>query len=263
MHDAPEAEPQESPYIRLPWALVAAVLAGVLVVALAAGLYANRYLRPQLQIATPIPLATATPAIARTVAPAPAPTSIATAPAPTSIATAAPTAEPLPGATVSAATLPAPQPTFSTPAASTSVATSIDATLMPASEPTISPELEDEVGNAYQHYWDVRAEALLDLDSTHLPEVMAGEHLTSVEKFIEQLRSEGHALLTDVDHKYAVVSASVDAAEIVDTYTDTSVYVDPNSHAVLSQPANDVLQEQYQMARIDGTWRVISLVRAP
>jgi hypothetical protein len=65
-----------------------------------------------------------------------------------------------------------------------------------------------------------------------------------------------------VNHKYAIVEASSTDAEIADSYTDSSVYVDAQSHAVLSQPTNDVLEEEYRMSRIDGAWRVVSLVRA-
>jgi hypothetical protein len=244
MDDTHDAEPEESPYIRLPWPLVAAALGGVLLLALGLGLYANRYLRPQVGIVpTPIATAAAAPAPASTVVPTPAPTLLIT-PAPTSVS------------------VPLSPPPTSGPTISPSSANSTPF-IAPTIRPTVSPDLVDELGNAYQHYWDIRAVALLDLDSSRLSEVMAGDHLVAVEKLIEQLRTEGHALLTDVDHKYAIVSASADEAEIADTYTDSSVYVDPSSHEVLSQPANDVLQEQYRMTRIDGTWRVVSLVRAP
>ena len=99
MDDAHDAEPEKSPYLRLPWPLVTAALAGVLLLALAVGLLANRYLRPQVGVVpTPLPLAAAavptaalvpTPTPAPPVAPAELPTPLAQptaiAPSPTAV----------------------------------------------------------------------------------------------------------------------------------------------------------------------------------
>ena len=51
--------------------------------------------------------------------------------------------------------------------------------------------------------------------------------------------------------------------QIADEYTDDSFYVDINSHQSLTQPVAGGVKEQYRMNKIDGTWRVVSLVRAP
>ncbi|HLZ29571.1 MAG TPA: hypothetical protein VKV73_19820, partial [Chloroflexota bacterium] len=95
MDDAPDAEPEAPPYIRLPWPLVAAALGGVLLLALALGLFANRYLRPQLGAApTSLPLAAAAePTTGPTPSPAPSPT-LAPTPIPTPITVATPTQPP-------------------------------------------------------------------------------------------------------------------------------------------------------------------------
>ena len=90
---------------------------------------------------------------------------------------------------------------------------------------------------------------------------MAGDHLLAAEELIAQLRSEGRAILTDVKHNYVILRASPDEAEIADEYTDDSIYVDITSRQKLTQPVGDIVKEQYQMDRIDGSWRVVSLVR--
>jgi len=244
-HLPDEMEP--SPYLRLPWPLVAGGLLAVLGLALAAGLLANRALREQLTLPTPTP---------------PAAVALATAP-PNIAATAVPTRLSPPTAQ------PAPVPATATAAPATPGSVSATATPLVVSSPsasprpTVDPVLADEVSQAYQHYWQVRAEALFDLDPSRLPEVMAGEHLAAAEQLIDELRSEGRAIVTDVDHHYAVVRASPDTAQIADTYVDQSIYVDPQSHSPLTGPANDKLQELYEMNKIDGTWRVVSLVRSP
>jgi len=259
MDDAHDAEPEQSPYVRLPWGVVAAGLAGVLLIALAAGLFANRYLRPQVGVV-------------------PTPIAIAAVPASPTPSTPVPTVAPTPAATPLVVAMTETRPTVSAPTGTAVPATAASALLsatpttlaiLPSATPTtvatpretLSADLVAEIDAAYQHYWQIRAEALFDLDSSRLSEVMTGEHLAAIAKLIDELRAEGHALLTEIDHRYVIVSASANDAAIADTYTDSTVYVDSTTHEALSQPANDKLQEQYQLTRIDGSWRVVSLVR--
>src|SRR5207244_4520241 len=58
MSEAPDAEREPSPYVRLPWPAVAAGLLAFLALVLAVGLFANRNLRPQLSV-VPTPSAAA------------------------------------------------------------------------------------------------------------------------------------------------------------------------------------------------------------
>src|SRR5437870_4829466 len=187
MDDAHDAEPEQSPYLRLPWPLVAGGLAGVLVLALAAGLFANRYLRPQVSVVpTPIsPVAAAPP---------PAPTSV---PAPT----VAPTPTPAPAATpLVLATAAAPTATAQPVIAAVSPTTAVTSIPTPTARPTLDALMVAEVGKAYENYWQVRAQALLELDKTHIDEVMAGAHLASVAQRIDELSIENRAIKTAVDH---------------------------------------------------------------
>jgi hypothetical protein len=252
MTDARDAKGEDSghAYVRLPWPLVAAGLFGVLVLVLAAGLFANRYLRPQVGLVpTEVPLAAP---------PASTPLTVAAVTS-TVAATSTPGTERTPLIIFPPAATPEPT-TLPTPSVAPTAAASLSAA---TPRPTVSPELAAEVGDAYKQYWEIRAEALFALDTSRLQDVMAGDHLVAVERFISELQSEHHAIQTEVDHNYAIVRASQDEAEIADTYTDSSVYVDAMTHQIIGSPTNDVLREQYRMNRIDGTWRVVSLVRAP
>src|SRR5713226_6042943 len=87
-HDADAETEQAMPYMRLPWPLVAAGLIAILAVVLGIGVFANRYLRPQVgPVPTPelpaiaAPPVTSTPQVATSV-PTPAPTLVVQAPAP-------------------------------------------------------------------------------------------------------------------------------------------------------------------------------------
>lgn len=226
-------EDAPSPYMRLPAPVVAVALLILLGAALGIGLYANSNLR-QPGVVVPTPPAAVPPTIAPPTQ-TPQPTVV-----PTPLIVVIPTATPMP----------------------TSVPTVIP-TVEPTTTPTVSPEEAKEIGDAYQTYWQVRAEALYDLDTSHLPDVMAGEHLADAEDLIAQLRNEGRAIETKVSHKYVVFQATDTTAKIADQYVDDSIYIDPTSHAELSQAQGGTLLEQYDMEKIDGTWKVVSLVRAP
>src|SRR5207237_10507699 len=138
---------------------------------------------------------------------------------------AAPTAPPPPAGAARQSVAATPTP-IAVPTAIAVFATQMPGTSTPVAaptpRPTISPELTAVIGDAYQEYWQVRAEALYDLDASRLQEVMAGDHLAAVQERIDELRADGHAIQTDVDHKYVIVEATDDNAKLVDTYVDQS-----------------------------------------
>ncbi len=271
MSDTPEPDPESSGYLRLPLPVVGIGLFVLIAVLLALGLYANANLRSP-GVVIPTPVAASTPP-ANTAAPvAAAPTQIPSATPVPVAATATPTSAPGTSLSTPPLLVPAQTPalvdatsvavlaTSQSPSA-TAVTTAIPLSPPSTPTPTVSPELAAEVGDAYQAYWQVRAQALYDLDATHLPEVMSGDHLAAAQDLLTQLRSEGRAIQTNVSHNYVVVSASDTSAKVADEYVDNSVYVDISSHNDLSQPTGATVREEYEMEKQDGSWRVVSLVR--
>ncbi len=239
------AEAGQTSYLRLPWPQVALGLVGIVVVALAIGLFANRYLRLQVGLVS-TPVAALTPVPPATPAPPPAtspPVGAAPTPAPTQLAQTLPSATATPHRET-------PTPTEALPA------------VTPSARPTLDPVQVAEVSAAYDRYWQVRSEALLDLDKTRLPEVMGGDHLNSIAQLVDQLQGENRAIKTDVDHDSHVVGVKGDAAEVADDYISNSFYVDPVTKHPLSEPGSDELRVLYRMAKFNGTWRVVDSVRA-
>ena len=256
MDDAHDAEPEQSPYVRLPWGVVAAGLAGVLLIALAAGLFANRYLRPQLTVqptpilampvGTPIPPVAAPPGPTRSPAPTSMPALVPTetrAPAPQLSATSVGST---PTAVLTTGTIEPSSPLTTTPTAS--------------APPTFNPIAAAQVEKAYENYWQVRAQALSELDKSHLDEVMAGDHLDTVSRLIDELGSEKRAIKTTVDHDFRVVQLVGDAAQVFDAYISDSVYVDPVTQQPLSDPTSDELHIIFRLSRVDGRWKVVDSV---
>jgi hypothetical protein len=234
-NDQPEGKEEPAPYVRLPWYVVAAALIVVLGAALVVGLYFSRTSR-QEPVAAP-------PQIDRT-----PPTTTAELPA---------------------AVLPTPLllvPGTSTPAAVTSKPGTASVTAVPTPRPettaTPDPRLVAEVTAAFENYWNIRIQALLDLDETHLAEVMGGDHLRVIAQRIEELRSQNRAVRTDVDHDIHVLDVSTNGAHVVDDYISNSVYVDAATREPLSEPASDELRVLYRLEKSDGTWKVVDSVQA-
>ena len=138
------------------------------------------------QALTPRPTATSAvapavqPTLAPTAARTPAVTTVPT-PVPAVAPTLAPTSQPTPLAIV----IPAAQPTAAPSSAS---ATAGASTSVPAANgtpypfPTASSEVAAAVSDAYLHYWSVRADALLALDSSALDQVAAGDELAALDR---------------------------------------------------------------------------------
>jgi hypothetical protein len=143
-------------------------------------------------------------------------------------------------------------------------ATAVDAKpTTPSPLPTVEPTLAAQVGQAYEEFWRVKSKALLELDPTHLPDVMDGEYLNDTRDLIDQLQAEGRAIKTQVSLNYTVVEASTDTATIVDNFVDNSVYVTAGTDDALSDPTADHLSVLYRLNRISDSWKVVQSVRSP
>ena len=246
MSDAPEPErdPSAAPYLRLPMPLVAGVLLVFLAALLALGLYANRNLRPQ-GIVVPTPLEGPTPSAT--------PQAMAAGAAATALTTEARTPLVLVVATPTKALA--------------TLAPTLTSGPSPASEsptplPTVEPALAAEVGKAYENFWRVTSQALLELDETHLPEVMDGDYLATVTKRISELRAEGQAIKTHVILNYEVIQATAQSASVVDDFEDDSVYVKMGTEETLTEPAGDQMRVLYRMRLSSGVWKVFDSVRS-
>ena len=124
--------------------------------------------------------------------------------------------------------------------------------------------LEKEIEQAYLHYWDVRSQALLTLDTSHLADVMGGAELTRDQEQVEQLKAQNQAVHIEVVHRLAFVNVGEDKAQLYDEYTNTSYLVDPVSKAALGSPGpGGIAKVSYQLEKTDGTWKVMDGARMP
>lgn len=224
-HDQSEAQ-QASAYLRLPTPVAAAAIAVFLIALLAVGIYANSNVRPPPgAINTPV-----VPGVAPTATSMPVAAVLANATATTMVIVMTPT----PALTVGQSPGPSPSPTLDT-------------------------QLASELGQAYEHYWQIRGDALLNLDGSKLPDVADGAQLKALEDLIAQLKSEGHAIQTNVDHNYRVIDTSNDTGHVLDVYVSNSVYVDISTGGRVSEPSGDRVSELYDLKWMGGTWKVVNL----
>jgi hypothetical protein len=221
------------------------------------------------QALTPRPTPTVAPLVQPTTAPTVAPTfalTLVPAVAPTAIPTARPT--PTVAAVVSPAEITSPAPS-ATPLVGDVVEVNgtpvlaVNGTPIPL--PTTRPEVAAAVSDAYQRYWSVRADALLNLDPTGLDQVAAGDELAALEKNIKDLRAQGRAVKTDVQHHLSVLTAFDDKALVSDRVRDSSVYVNPEDDQPLpgevapsSPDEAPEVTSVYELQLVDGTWKVVS-----
>jgi hypothetical protein len=122
--------------------------------------------------------------------------------------------------------------------------------------------LEREIEAAYLRYWQVLTRAYLELDTSQLAEVMAGDELIRTEQQIQQLKAQGRAAKLDVVHQTAFVKVAPDSAIVYDQYLNRSVFMDAATKEELktSQPPTTE-KLSFHMEKVGGVWKVVEGVR--
>lgn len=158
-------------------------------------------------------------------------------------------------ATGATATIAAP-PTTTAPAAAAP-------TIAPPPRPTPWPRvgrtaLEREVEEAYARYWMVLVQAYYTLDTSRLPEVMAGEELRRQEEQIRELGSQGRAGKLIVEHRISFPQVSDDRVVIYDEQLNRSLFLDAATRTEFrTSAAPETEKLTFEFRKIDGTWKVL------
>lgn len=132
--------------------------------------------------------------------------------------------------------------------------------------PTISPSatgvraVKSEVEQAYLEHWDVYAEALLTLDGSHLPEVLAGAALRVVQKQVKELSAANQPALVRVEHRYRITIVNEDTAIVEDRYINHTVRLDPTTMEPIEPDPNQRVHKSYTLKKVGGVWKVTDIV---
>jgi hypothetical protein len=168
---------------------------------------------------------------------------IGTDPAPTAPAVAAPTAAPT--AVAGAAT---PQPS------SAPTPSGLPPGIGVASSPT-----ERAVGEAHERYLRIYSEAVLNLDTAHLHEVLAGEALQSVTDEVNDLKRQGRPVrINESDRLVALTDVTETSALLMEVFTSRSVYVNPATGQPYPRTGPpERISQSYTFQKVDGVWKIV------
>jgi hypothetical protein len=189
-------------------------------------------------------------------------TATTTAPA---TATAAPTVAAVPTPVVAPTRVPTPLTVAASATPRATVLLSV--TLVPAppwwqrSEDT-PPALVQPLVDGYLRFWEVRAQALLTLQSAPLNGVMSGEPLRDELAAIERLRSANQAQRVEVGHSITVLWATTERGAVLDDLADRTTVVPLGASPPPSpSPPAKPYRMAYLLQRTSNGWQVVDSVR--
>jgi hypothetical protein len=139
----------------------------------------------------------------------------------------------------------------------------VSITATPVATVAVTPSsIEGAVLLAYENYWMVYSEALYNLDSTRLPEVMTGPRLDRALSEIQNLKRDGRAVRIAVENTPIVVSVNGDTAVVLDKYKNQSFFVNPTTKQPITQPGtSETIQDSVTLTRVGTSWKVLDAVR--
>jgi hypothetical protein len=153
-------------------------------------------------------------------------------------------------------------PTPTTTATETTPAAATSPTPTVVARPSATPDPEVEVLTAYANYWELYAEAVLNLDHSILTGVASEEELQQVREEIEALRANGVALRVVIEHRPTVIELTDTSATVFDEMTNNSFYVDPETHEPPEgEGSGETLVDTFFLEKVDGQWMVIRSIR--
>lgn len=130
-----------------------------------------------------------------------------------------------------------------------------------SSSPKPSPvSMEAEVEQAYLRYWEVYADALLNLDEGRLEEVLTGEALETTRQLVEEQTSKNQPVRVRVEHDYRVIVAGDDFATVDDNFLSHSVRLDPRTGEPIEQDPNLKVRNSFTLRKVGGTWKVAEII---
>lgn len=131
-----------------------------------------------------------------------------------------------------------------------------------APQPTATPDPESEVLAAYLGYWELYAEAVLNLDESVLVGAASPDELQQVRDEIETYRSQGVALRVVIEHRPVVLELTETTATVFDEMTNDSFYVDPETlEPPEGEGSGETLIDTFFLEKVDGRWIVIRSTR--
>jgi hypothetical protein len=122
--------------------------------------------------------------------------------------------------------------------------------------------IEPAIWQAYEEFWDARADALYELNAGLLEPRMAGPALERERAGIESLRGQGQAQVIDIDHRAEMIEAVADEGVIYDPYRNRTYRIDATTkQRVEPEFEPETVNIAYLLQPIDGAWKVVDAIR--
>ena len=117
--------------------------------------------------------------------------------------------------------------------------------------------------DAYQHYWQVYSDALLNLDTSHIGDVAIGDEARRIQTEVDNVRKQNEAVRVQVEHHYLVFDVTASDAKVYDEIKNSSYTVDPTTKSAGNIPGeSDVEKDTYFFTYTDGVWKVNKSTRS-
>jgi hypothetical protein len=123
--------------------------------------------------------------------------------------------------------------------------------------------LEREVEEAFLRYLDVYSNAVINLDSSRLPEVLDGAALQWVQEEVNDLKERQRpAKVIEENRTLRFTDVTPTSATLEDEYVNRSVYVDPRTKEPLPRTSAPTrVRQTYQYRKISGVWKIVDGTR--
>lgn len=123
--------------------------------------------------------------------------------------------------------------------------------------------LEMEIEAAYLKYLQVYSDAVANLDTSHLQEVLDGQALQWVTDEINDLKAKGRpGKIIEDDRLTSIAFVTETSASVADEYTSRSVFADPNTKQPLPRTGPPLrVRQSYDLRKINGVWKIVNGTR--
>lgn len=125
--------------------------------------------------------------------------------------------------------------------------------------PFATTPLEREVEAAYWKFLRTHADAVLELDTSRLSEVLDGQPLQWVTDEVNDLKGQGLAAkLIEDERILTFINVTGTAVTVEEQYVSRSVYVDPQTKQLVPRTGPpERIRQTYEFRRVNGVWKVV------
>jgi len=133
-------------------------------------------------------------------------------------------------------------------------------TTQPTSPSETPTDVKAEVEQAYLAAWDVWADALVELDTSRLPEAFTGRALKLITSQVEEQSQENEPVQIRAEHNYTIGILDEETASVDDRYINHNVRLDPATLEPIEEDPNRREHRSFTLKLVGGTWKIARII---